>query len=219
MSDYDMENLYPDAGVFSETTRMTGENLSWALLGGYNLINNQKHRFTLLAGYEGRQVAFDPSNSYQVSANNVPSLLPNIPNDVSFFPGTMQNVQAELHGVQIGVDYLKNVSEDYRIGATVSAFLPLYYMSKQYNWGYGNNDYDWRMENTNFGEMGGLSLKLQNQMKVTQGIWWNIYVFDNALAVNKPTEVDRRGDQDFNSARGKNVVLTQFGIGTGFTFE
>ena len=215
MSDYDLENAYPyGAGIFSETKRMTGQNFSWALLGGYNHINNEKHRLTFLFGYEGRSLILDPRGINQVGAEN--GGVGFVVEDKNILT---QNVKAQLHGLQIGVDYLKNISDDYRIGATASAFLPLYYRSEQYNWGYGNNGHDWRMESTKFGQMGGLSLKLQNQIKISRSVWWNIYAFGNVLAINKPTEVDRRSDKDTRSDTSKNVTLTQFGIGTGFTFE
>ena len=219
MSDYDLANVYPDGGTFSENTDMSGNIRNISLFLGYDLKNTPKNTFTGLLGFRQYNLTFNPTDLYQVSVDKNSNT-----GTFNYLAGASQTTTMVIKGLQIGFNYEHKTSENHNYSIFTSVFLPTHFSSKQYNWGYNTDGkWDWKLSSTgmepfqNF----GLNVKLQSQVKVARNIWWNYYAFLNTIRVKSATEVDRKNNGATINIIGDatNARMNQFGIGMGVSFK
>lgn len=217
MSDYDMENCYPQCGIFSEATTMSGTAQNYSI--GYEDLkySDIDKDISWLFGYEYRTLELNPSNIYQVVYD--PLSLTGGPSSVQYSSKQSQNTQVTMHGIQLGAIYKKKLSSSNNLIFSGELFLPISFESKQYNWGYGNSSgYDWKLEKS--GIVGyGLRGKIQNQIKLSSTTWWNIYTFADITSIGSSTHTNRISGIERNNGVTKDIKIYRFGIGTGLTFN
>jgi len=219
MSDYDMANSYPNSGVFSESQSMSGNIKNISFLLGYDFKTNLKNTFTGLIGFRQYNLALNPENVYKVGIYTNKST-----GTLNYHEGQSQNTKMTTRGLQIGFNYERRTSENHNYNIFTSIFLPTNFSSTQYNWGYNQDgQWDWKLISSGIEpfENFGLNVKLQSQVKVSQNIWWNYYVFLNTIMMKSSMEVDRKnnGATIYTLGNAKNAKMNQFGIGTGISFK
>jgi len=213
MSDYDMENLYPTKGVFSEATKMSGTAENYSI--GYEVLDysGSEKDVSWLFGYEYRTLELNPSNIYQVVYD------PPSSSSVGYSEKQSQNTKAIMHGIQLGAIYKKKFANSNNLIFSGELFLPLSFESKQYNWGYGNSSgYDWKLENSGIAGY-GLRGKIQNQIRLSSTTWWNIYTFADMTSIGSSMDTNRISGVEKNNGVSKDIKIYRFGIGTGLTFN
>lgn len=214
MSDYDMENCYPSCGIFSEATQMSGSMQTASLAYEFLAISNAKKDVTFSVGYEYRSLELNPSNLYQVYYFDSST------NGVYYDSGQNQNTRVKVHGLQLGSSYKNKISENHNLIFSGEVFIPFSFESKQYNWGYNNDgDYDWKMSKSGARVGYGLRAKIQNQVKLSHKVWWNIFTFAEMTSINAPLAQNRYGSTIVNNGYAKDVKIFHYGIGTGLTFN
>ncbi len=212
MSDYDMANIYPVAGVFSETEKMTGSFSSYSL--AYEKTNASQNFIDVswLFGYEYRNLQLNPSGVYQVvyDPTNVAggSL-------VGYDSGESQNVKVSMQGFKFGSAYKIKTSQTSNLTLSTEAFLPIAFESKYYNWGYGNSN-GWDMRISLKGLAGyGLSGKIQHQIDISSKASWNIYTFAEITSIASSAIAIRQVDVTYSNGKSNDIKLYRFGLGTG----
>ncbi len=218
MSDYDMENGYPSYGIFSESTKVDGTMNVASIVNEILTFSNSQSDTSFSFGYEYRTLQLNPSSVYQViycpncSSTN---------SGVYYSPNQTQNTKVTMHGIQLGASHKRKTSANHNLIFSGEVFMPISFVSEQYNWGYQNNDggYDWKLSTGDFGSGYGLRGKIQNQVRISQNAWWNIYTFAEITSINSPLDTNRRNKVVTNNGNAKDVKIYQFGIGTGLTFN
>ena len=217
MSDYDMENCYPQCGIFSEATQMSGFSQNYSI--GYESLkySGSEKDVSWLFGYQYQTLELNPSNIYQVVYD--PSSTMGSSSSVGYSSKQSQNTKVIMHGIQLGAVCKKKFSNSNNLIFSGELFLPLSFESKQYNWGYGNSSgYDWKLEKN--GIVGyGLRGKIQNQVRLSSTTWWNIYTFVDIASIGSSTHTNRISGVDTNNGISKVIKIYRFGIGTGLTFN
>ena len=221
MSDYDMENLYPTAGIFSEATKMSGSAQNYSL--GYEVLDysGSEKDISWLFGYEYRTLELNPSNIYQVvyDPSGLTTNTHTAQTSVGYSSKQSQNTKVIMHGIQLGAIYKKKFANSNNLIFSGELFLPLSFESKQYNWGYGNsNGYDWKLENSGITGY-GLRGKIQNQIRLSSTTWWNIYTFADMTSIGSSIQTNRISGIEKNNGVSKDIKIYRFGIGTGLTFN
>ena len=215
MSDYDMENCYPQCGIFSEATQMSGSAQNYSI--GYESLkySDFEKDVSWLFGYEHRTLELNPSNMYQVAYD--PSSTGGSP--LVYTSKESQNTKVSMHGIQLGAVYKKKFGDSNNLIFSGELFLPLSFESQQYNWGYGNGGgYDWILEKS--GIVGyGLHGKIQNQIRLSSTTWWNIYTFAEMTSIGASMHTNRISGVAKNNGFTKDIKVYRFGIGTGLTFN
>ena len=217
MSDYDMENCYPECGVFSEATKMSGSAQSYSI--GYESLkhSDSEKDISWLFGYEYRNLELNPSNVYQVVYD--PLSVTGGGSDVGYRSAQSQNTKVTMHGFQIGAIYKKKFSTSNNLIFSGELFLPISFVSEQYNWGYGNRSgYDWKLDKSGIAGY-GLRGKIQNQIRLSSTTWWNIYTFADITSIGSAIHTNRIAGVEKNNGLSKDIKIYRFGIGTGLTFH
>lgn len=213
MSDYDMANCYSKCGTFSEATKMSGSAQSYSI--GYESLkhSDSEKDISWLFGYEYRTLELNPSNIYQIVYD------PTSGSGVSYSSKQWQNTKVAMHGVQLGAIYKKKLSTSNNLIFSGELFLPISFVSEQYNWGYANRSgYDWKLEKS--GIVGyGLRGKIQNQIRLSSTTWWNIYTFADITSIGSSMHTYRIAGVEKNNGTSKDIKIYRFGIGTGLTFH
>ncbi len=218
MSDYDMKNMYPIAGVFSETTKMTGtsKNYSLAYESAHHTANASD--ISWLLGYEYRTLHFNPSDVYQIAYDSTAT------NDyggsqVSYNSGQSQSTKVSMHGVKLGTSYKAKLSDTNNLIFSTEAFIPISFISQQYNWGYGNSS-GWDSQMKNIGIAGyGLGGKIQNQVALSSSVWLNLYTFAEITSIASSKMTNRIANISQSNGKTNDIKFYRFGIGTGLTFH
>ena len=213
MSDYDMANCYPKWGIFSEATKMSGSAQSYSI--GYESLKHSDSNkdISWLFGYEYRNLELNPSNMYQVVYD------PTSVSAVSYRSAQSQNTKVTIHGLQIGAIYKKKFSTSNNLIFSGELFLPISFVSEQYNWGYENRSgYDWKLDKSGIAGY-GLRGKIQNQIRLSSTTWWNIYTFADITSIGSAIHTNRMSGVEKNNGLSKDIKIYRFGIGTGLTFH
>lgn len=221
MSDYDMENCYPQCGIFSEATQMSGFSQNYSI--GYESLkySGSEKDVSWLFGYEYRTLELNPSNIYQVvyDPSGLTTNTHTAQTGVGHSSKQSQNTKVVMHGIQLGAIYKKKFSNSNNLIFSGELFLPLSFESKQYNWGYGNSSgYDWKLENSGIAGY-GLRGKIQNQVRLSSATWWNIYTFADMTSIDSSMHANRISGVEKNNGVSKDIKIYRFGIGTGLTFN
>jgi hypothetical protein len=220
MSDYDIKNAYHwnAPGVFSETEKMTGDYLKLQFLATTPLNVYKNSVLSFIGGLEAQNLNLDPNGVYQIYQGDT---------NVTYYNGDSQNVKMKTFGLNLGLRYKLETSPDGNYFAVqVQTYLPYYFSSKQYNWGYNiDGDYDWKLQSRGFSTMKNsrtLLLRLESVQKISKDISLNFYAFAESFKLKNLNEFDRNNPRlPANSGvvyfgNTKYTQLSTIGFGLGF---
>jgi hypothetical protein len=218
MSDYDIKNAYHwnVPGVFSETEKMTGDYLKLQFLATTPLDVYKNSILSFIGGFEVQNLNLNPTGAYQIYQGDT---------NVTYYNGDSQNVKMKTFGVNLGLRYKLETSPDGNYFAVqVQTYLPYYFSSKQYNWGYNNDgDYDWKLQSRGVSAMKNsrtLLLRLESVQKISNDISLNFYAFAESFKLKNLNEFDRNYPEPNSGAvyagDTKYTQLSTIGFGLGF---
>ncbi len=213
MSDYDIKNTYSlnKPGIFSETESITGNYLKLQILDIVPIEAYKNSVISFISGFELQNLNLDPVGIYQIVQQQ---------SNVRYSSGDFQNVKMKTFGLNLGLRYKLDTSNDGNYFALqVQTFLPYYFSSKQYNWGYNlDGDYDWKLESRGFSTMKNsrsISLRAESVQKINNDISLNLYAFAESFKFKNLDEIDRKAGIVEYVGKTKYAQISNIGLGLG----
>ncbi len=218
MTDDDLNNLYgTDSGIFNTTRSMKGSGYRFDLYGGYHYYTIGNADFIGTFGLFLRKYEIRPKGVLQVGVSSDDKLDPYW---VYYNSDKTQYAEIAYKGFQLGTEIHYNALNSFKFIFDVKLIIPLIYRSKQYYWGYGAPDYDWKLEQYSFIKNHGIELKIENRFRLNQYSWWGIHVYYSYMKSINQNETDWKEDLKSYKKAGnaRNSELSMVGAGVSFYF-
>jgi hypothetical protein len=216
MTDDDLNNLYgSNIGIYSTTRNMKGSGYKVEMNAGYNFFTAGNTDFIGTAGIFIRKYEIKPEGVLQVAV--IPGETPD--NWVYYDDENTQHTKITYKGFQIGAEAVHRTSYSSVFTFAFKLVLPVIHDSKQYYWGYGAPDYDWKLEQNSIFKTGGIDLKIENRFRINDRIWWGIYAYYSRMVSTEQDEIDWDGTSSYTKVgTARNSILTMAGAGLSLYF-
>jgi hypothetical protein len=215
MTDDDLNNLYgSNAGIYSTTRSMKGNGYKIEINAGYNYFTAGNTNFMGTAGIFFRKYEIKPEGVLQVAV--IPGETPD--HWVYYDDENTQHTKITYRGIQFGTRAVHRTSESSVFTFDFKLALPVFHESRQYYWGYGAPDYDWKLEQNSIFKTAGIDLKIENRFRLNDRFWWGIYAYYSRMVSTGQDEIDWNGSSYTKIGNAHSSVLTMAGAGLSLYF-
>ncbi len=215
MTDDDLNNLYgSNIGIYSTTRKMKGNGYKVEINAGYNYFSTGNTDFIATAGIFIRKYEIKPKGVLQVAV--IPGETPD--HWVYYDDENTQHTKITYKGFHLGSQAVHHTSESSVFTFDFKLALPVIHDSKQYYWGYGAPEYDWKLEQNSIFKTAGIDLKIENRFRINDRIWWGIYAYYSRMVSTGQDEIDWNGSSYSRVGNANNSVLTMAGAGLSLYF-
>jgi len=215
MTDDDLNNLYgSDTGIYSTTRKMKGSGYKVEINAGYKYFTAGNTDFVGTAGIFIRKYKIKPKGVLQVAV--IPGVTPD--HWVYYDDQNTQHTKITYKGFQLGTAAVHHTSVSSVFTFTFKLALPVIHDSRQYYWGYGGPDYDWKLEQNSVFKTAGIDLKIENRFRINERICWGIYAYYSRMVSTGQDEIDWNGSSYMKVGTAHNSILTMAGAGLSLYF-
>jgi hypothetical protein len=215
MTDDDLNNLYgSNIGIYSTTRKMKGSGYKGEINAGYHYFTAVNTDFIGTAGIFIRKYKIKPTGVLQVAV--IPDEIPN--HWVYYDDENTQHTKITYKGFQLGTEAVHRASDSSVFTFAFKLALPVIHDSRQYYWGYGAPEYDWKLQQNSIFKTAGIDLKIENRFRINDRIWWGIYAYYSRMVSTEQDEIDWNGSSYTKVGTANNSVLTMAGAGLSLYF-